>query len=90
MLALRGVQRKPGTPRPVRRLRRLRLAAVSLVLAFGTLVVTALVMVLVATGPITAAGLVNEGTRAWFWKAFRWFHVAAFTPLLVVIVTVPE
>lgn len=45
-----GVQRKPGTPRPVRRLRRLRLAAVSLVLAFGTLVVTALVMVLVATG----------------------------------------
>ena len=44
-------------------------------------------MGLVATGPITAAGLVNEGTRAWFWKAFRWFHVAAFTPLLVVIVT---
>ena len=47
----------------------------------------AALMVLVATGPITAAGLVNEGTRAWFWKAFRWFHVAAFTPLLVVIVT---
>lgn len=47
----------------------------------------AALMVLVATGPITAAGLVNEGTRAWFWKAFRWFHAAAFTPLLVVIVT---
>ena len=47
----------------------------------------AALMVLVATGPIAAAGLVNEGTRAWFWKAFRWFHVAAFTPLLVVIVT---
>ncbi|MCC6497172.1 MAG: hypothetical protein IT193_13045 [Propionibacteriaceae bacterium] len=47
----------------------------------------AALMVLVATGPITAAGLVNDGTRAWFWKAFRWFHAAAFTPLLVVIVT---
>ena len=47
----------------------------------------AALMVLVATGPISAAGLVNEGSRGWFWKAFRWFHVAAFTPVLVVIVT---
>ncbi len=47
----------------------------------------AALMVLVATGPIAAAGLVNEGTRAWFWKAFRWFHAAVATPLLVVIVT---
>lgn len=44
-------------------------------------------MVLVATGPIAAAGLVNETTRAWFWKAFRWFHAAVATPLLVVVVT---
>ncbi|MCB0912133.1 MAG: hypothetical protein KDB60_11020 [Propionibacteriaceae bacterium] len=47
----------------------------------------AALMVLVATGPIAAAGLVTEGTRAWFWKAFRWFHAAVATPLLVVIVT---
>jgi hypothetical protein len=47
----------------------------------------AALMVLVATGPIAAAGLVNEGTRGWFWKAFRWFHAAVATPLLVVIVT---
>ena len=47
----------------------------------------ATLMVLVATGPIAAAGLANDGTRAWFWKTFRWFHAAVFTPLLVVIVT---
>lgn len=44
-------------------------------------------LVLVGTGPIAAAGLANESTRSWFWKMFRWFHAAAFTPLLVVIVT---
>ncbi len=47
----------------------------------------AALMVLVATGPIAAAGLVNEASRAWFWKAFRWFHAAVATPLLVVMVT---
>ncbi len=47
----------------------------------------AALMVLVATGPIAAAGLVNDTTRAWFWKTFRWFHAAVATPLLVVIVT---
>ncbi len=47
----------------------------------------AALMVIVATTPIAAAGLANETTRAWFWKAFRWFHAAAFTPLLVVLVT---
>jgi hypothetical protein len=40
---------------------------------------------LAATNPIAAAGLVWEGGRAWFWKAFRWFHAAAFTPVLMVI-----
>jgi len=47
----------------------------------------AALMVIVATAPIAAAGLANETTRSWFWKAFRWFHAAAFTPLLVVLVT---
>ena len=47
----------------------------------------AALMVIVATAPIAAAGLANETTRAWFWKSFRWFHAAAFTPLLVVLVT---
>ncbi len=47
----------------------------------------AALIVLVATGPIAAAGLVNETTRSWFWKAFRWFHAAVASPLLVVIVT---
>ena len=47
----------------------------------------AALMVIVATAPIAAAGLANETTRGWFWKAFRWFHAAAFTPLVVVLVT---
>lgn len=42
-------------------------------------------MILSATNPIAAAGLVWEGGRAWFWKAFRWFHAAAFTPVLMVL-----
>lgn len=61
------------------------------VAAIGHLVVIlardAALMVLVATGPIAAAGLVNESTRTWFWRAFRWFHAAAFTPVVVVLVT---
>ncbi|MFK5584358.1 hypothetical protein [Serinicoccus sp. LYQ131] len=43
-------------------------------------------LVLVATGPIAAAGLVSGFSRSWFWKSFRWFHAAAFTPVLVVLV----
>lgn len=42
-------------------------------------------LVLVATGPIAAAGLAGGFSRAWFWKSFRWFHAAAFTPVLVVL-----
>lgn len=61
------------------------------VAAIGHLVVIlardAALIVLVATGPITAAGLVNESTRSWFWRSFRWFHAAAFTPFVVVLVT---
>ena len=47
----------------------------------------AALMVIVATTPIAAAGLANETTRAWFWKAFRWFHAAALAPVIVVLVT---
>jgi hypothetical protein len=43
-------------------------------------------MVLVATTPISAAGLVSEAGRSWFWKSLRWFHAAAFTPVLMVLV----
>src|SRR3546814_20674821 len=37
-------------------------------------------------GPLAAAGLVSEFTRSWFWKSLRWFHAAAFTPVLMVMV----
>jgi len=47
----------------------------------------AALMVIVATTPIAAAGLANDTTRGWFWKTFRWFHAAAFTPVVVVLVT---
>lgn len=43
-------------------------------------------LVLVATGPISAAGLASGFSRSWFWKSFRWFHAAAFTPVLVALV----
>ncbi len=33
-------------------------------------------ILIIATSPIAAAGLVAEGTRAWFWKALRWFLAA--------------
>ncbi|TQM57842.1 type IV secretion system protein [Humibacillus xanthopallidus] len=43
-------------------------------------------MVLAATTPISAAGLSSDFGRSWFWKSFRWFHAAAFTPVLMVLV----
>lgn len=43
-------------------------------------------MVLSATAPISAAGLVSEAGRSWFWKSLRWFLAAAFTPVLMVLV----
>jgi len=43
-------------------------------------------LVLVAAAPIAAAGLVSDVGRAWFWKSLRWFHAAAFTPVLLVLV----
>ena len=33
-------------------------------------------VVLIATSPICAAGLLAETTRAWFWKSLRWFVAA--------------
>ena len=33
--------------------------------------------------PDRRGGLVWDGGRAWFWKAFRWFLAAAFTPVLM-------
>lgn len=42
-------------------------------------------MVLAATTPIAAAGLVGDTGRAWFWKSLRWFHAAAFAPVVMVL-----
>jgi hypothetical protein len=41
---------------------------------------------LAATTPIAAAGLSSDVGRDWFWKSFRWFHAAAFTPVLMILV----
>ena len=30
--------------------------------------------------------MVSDFTRSWFWKSLRWFHAAAFTPVLMVMV----
>ncbi|MEV5003843.1 type IV secretion system protein [Nocardioides sp. LML1-1-1.1] len=43
-------------------------------------------LVLTATGPLSAAGLVSDFTRSWFWKSLRWLHAAAFTPVLMITV----
>jgi type IV secretion system protein TrbL len=36
----------------------------------------AALIILVATAPISAAGLVNDTTKVWFWKSLRWFIAA--------------
>ncbi|GAA4752779.1 hypothetical protein GCM10023328_40010 [Modestobacter marinus] len=38
-----------------------------------SLVRAAALIILVATAPIAAAGLLNDSTKAWFWKSLRWF-----------------
>ena len=43
-------------------------------------------VVLAATGPIAAAGLVSDAGQSWFWKWLRWVHAAAFTHPLIVLV----
>ena len=60
------------------------LAAIGHVLVY--LARAASLLVLTATGPLAAAGLVSDFTRSWFWKSLRWFHAAAFTPVLMVMV----
>lgn len=45
----------------------------------------AALLILAATTPIAAAGLVSEAGRSWFWKSMRWFHAAALTPVLTVL-----
>lgn len=37
------------------------------------LVREAALIILLATAPITAAGLVNDTSKVWFWKSLRWF-----------------
>ena len=46
----------------------------------------AALIVLAATGAICAAGLVSDAGRSWFWKSLRWFHAAALTPVIMVLV----
>lgn len=45
--------------------------------SFGYLLVMlvreAALIILLATAPITAAGLVNDTSKVWFWKSLRWF-----------------
>ncbi|MFC7501565.1 type IV secretion system protein [Nocardioides sp. GCM10030258] len=60
------------------------LAAIGHILVY--LARAASLLVLTATGPLSAAGLVSDFTRSWFWKSLRWFHAAAFTPVLMVMV----
>ncbi|SDP61316.1 hypothetical protein SAMN04489867_3140 [Pedococcus dokdonensis] len=43
-------------------------------------------MVLAATTPIAAGGLVSDAGQGWFWKSLRWFIAAAFTPVVMVLV----
>lgn len=60
------------------------LAAIGHVLVY--LARAASLLVLTAAGPLSAAGLVSDFTRSWFWKSLRWFHAAVFTPVLMVMV----
>ena len=43
-------------------------------------------IVLAATTPISAAGLVADAGKTWFWKSLRWFHAAALSPVLTILV----
>lgn len=52
---------------------------------FVLLARSASLLVLAAVTPITAAGLVVEFGRPWFWKSVRWFHAASLTPPLMVL-----
>jgi len=45
----------------------------------------AALIVLAATNPISAAGLLWEPGKRWFWMGLRWFHAAAFTPVVMTL-----
>lgn len=45
----------------------------------------AALIILVAFSPAAAAGLVSDFSKSWFWKSLRWFHAAAATPPLVIM-----
>jgi type IV secretion system protein TrbL len=53
------------------------------------LVREAALMLLTATSPIAAGGLLSEGTRSWFWKTLRWFIASLMiSPLCALILGV--
>jgi hypothetical protein len=60
------------------------ISSVAYLLVF--LVRSASLIVLVLTSQISAAGLVADVGRSWFWKSARWVHAAAFAPVLMVLV----
>ncbi len=66
------------------------LGMIVIVAAIGHLLVmltrAAALVILTATAPIAAAGLVSEVGQSWFWKCVRWTHAAAFTPPLMALV----
>ncbi len=43
-------------------------------------------MILAATTPLAAAGLLSDAGKDWFWKSLRWTHAAALSPVLMVLV----
>jgi type IV secretion system protein TrbL len=46
----------------------------------------AALLILAAVTPVAAAGLVTDAGRTWFWKSLRWFHAAALTPVVTILV----
>lgn len=62
------------------------LMVVAALMHFAVLLVGgASALVIAVTGIIAAAGQVNESTSRWFWTTLRWFHAAAFTPVVLVL-----
>src|SRR6185437_15508303 len=58
----------------------------SLGIVFIYIARAASLVILVVTAPISAAGQVADFGKSWFWKTFRWFHAAAFTPVLMSLI----
>jgi len=50
------------------------------------LVREAALMLLTATSPIAAGGLLSEGTKSWFWKSMRWFIASLMIAPLAALV----